>query len=448
VTLTNGALGIVEDGDEGDNHFPECNATNRALTFFLGGARVLDKDLATPPGSPAHGDAYIIAASPTGAWATHAGKLARYNTYDAANAWDIYPVREGIRVWVADEDKLYYYTGSAWAEFAQGGSSTQTGSGSPEGVVTAAVGAFYIQTNASPDSDGVWYKKTGSGNTGWEQVTASDGTGTAGAPSHASVRHNTTQSIPNNASTTVTFDTEVNDTDAYFDTGTPTRFTIPANGTYQWGYSLRFAANATGIRSAFVRLDGTTTVGIAEDQAPTAAGACYIDYVSPPVVYTASQFLELRAFQNSGAGLNLESANPSTPQFWITRVQDTTGNDGAETLTIAASDETTTLTSGTGKVTFRMPYAMVLNAGSAGVRGSLTTVSSSGAVTVDINEGGSTILSTKLTIDQSEKTSLSAATPVVISDVNLADDAEITIDIDGAGTGAAGLKVTLRGTRV
>jgi hypothetical protein len=57
VALTTGALGIVEDGDEGDNHFPEINATNRALTFFLGGAKVLDKDLATPPGSPAHGDA-------------------------------------------------------------------------------------------------------------------------------------------------------------------------------------------------------------------------------------------------------------------------------------------------------------------------------------------------------------------------------------------------------
>ena len=28
-----------------------------------------DKDLSTPPGSPAAGDVYIVAASPTGAWA-------------------------------------------------------------------------------------------------------------------------------------------------------------------------------------------------------------------------------------------------------------------------------------------------------------------------------------------------------------------------------------------
>lgn len=115
----------------------------------------------------------------------------------------------------------------------------------------------------------------------------------------------------------------------------------------------------------------------------------------------------------------------------------------AAVIQAAASDETTALTTGTAKLTFRMPHAMTLTA----VRASLSTASSSGAVTVGINEGGSTILSTDLTIDQGEKTSTTAATPAVISDAALADDAEITIDIDGAGTGAKGLKVTLIGTR-
>jgi hypothetical protein len=118
-----------------------------------------------------------------------------------------------------------------------------------------------------------------------------------------------------------------------------------------------------------------------------------------------------------------------------------------ETIIIAVSDETTAITTGTAKVTFRMPFAMTLNAGNAGVRASLNTVSSSGIPTVDINEGGATILSTKLTIDASEKTSLTAATAAVISDTSLADDAEITIDIDVAGTGAKGLKVILMGVR-
>jgi hypothetical protein len=80
----------------------------------------------------------------------------------------------------------------------------------------------------------------------------------------------------------------------------------------------------------------------------------------------------------------------------------------------------------------------------------LTTAQSSGNIfTVDINEGGTSILSTKLTIDNTEKTSTTAATPPVISDSSLADDAEITVDIDQIGDGTAkGLKVTIIGTRV
>jgi hypothetical protein len=112
---------------------------------------------------------------------------------------------------------------------------------------------------------------------------------------------------------------------------------------------------------------------------------------------------------------------------------------------LAASDETTALTTGTAKVTFRMPHAMTLTA----VRASLSTAQTSGSIfTVDINEGGTSILSTKLTIDNTEKTSTTAATAAVISDSALADDAEITIDIDQIGDGTAkGLKVTLIGTR-
>ena len=116
-----------------------------------------------------------------------------------------------------------------------------------------------------------------------------------------------------------------------------------------------------------------------------------------------------------------------------------------EALAIAASDESTALTTGTGKVTFRMPFAMTLTE----VRASLTVAQGSGSIfTVDINEAGSTILSTKITIDNGEKTSTTAAAPPVISDAALADDAEITIDIDQVGDGTAkGLKVTLIGRR-
>jgi hypothetical protein len=114
-----------------------------------------------------------------------------------------------------------------------------------------------------------------------------------------------------------------------------------------------------------------------------------------------------------------------------------------KTFVAACSDETTALTAGAGKLTFRMPFAMTLTE----VRASLTTAQTSGVIlTVDINEVGVSILSTKLTIDNTEKTSTTAATPAVISDTTLADDAEITVDIDQIGDGTAkGLKITLIG---
>lgn len=113
-------------------------------------------------------------------------------------------------------------------------------------------------------------------------------------------------------------------------------------------------------------------------------------------------------------------------------------------LAVSVSDETTAITTGTAKVTFRMPFAMTVTA----VRASLATASSSGNPTFDINEGGTSILgANKLSIDANEKTSTTAATATSISDSALADDAEITIDIDTAGTGAKGAKVYIIGTR-
>ena len=108
-------------------------------------------------------------------------------------------------------------------------------------------------------------------------------------------------------------------------------------------------------------------------------------------------------------------------------------------VTLALSDQGSVITTGTAKVTWRVPYAMTVNE----VRAFVNTASSSGLPTFDINEGGVSILSTKLTIDASEKTSTTAATSAVISDSVLADDAEITFDIDVAGTGATGAMVTL-----
>ncbi len=79
-----------------------------ALLFCL----VKDKDLATPPGSPANGDRYIVAASPTGAWVGRTNNIAAYYN----SAWVFYLPKKGWQVHVDDESKDYQFNGTSWAE--------------------------------------------------------------------------------------------------------------------------------------------------------------------------------------------------------------------------------------------------------------------------------------------------------------------------------------------
>jgi len=113
-------------------------------------------------------------------------------------------------------------------------------------------------------------------------------------------------------------------------------------------------------------------------------------------------------------------------------------------IAIACGDESTDSEVGTGVTVFRMPYALTL----LGIKASVTTAPEGSTLIVDIKEAGVTILSTLISIDATEKTSGTAATPPVISDADLADDAEITIDVTqvGSSTAGTGLKVYLIGT--
>lgn len=119
------------------------------------------------------------------------------------------------------------------------------------------------------------------------------------------------------------------------------------------------------------------------------------------------------------------------------------GTNPTESITIALSDEYTAPTAGVMKAALRMPYAFTLTE----VRAALTYPQTSGSImTVDVNQNGVSILSTKLTIDNNEETSTSAAIAPVISTTSLVGDAKITFDIDQIGDGTAtGLKVTLIG---
>ena len=205
-------------------------------------------------------------------------------------------------------------------------------------------------------------------------------------------------------------------------------------GSQATGITVDDSNNVTGITSLTSTTTTATTLVIGATTV-TASGAEL--NILDGVTSTAAELNALDGITPTVTELNYTDGVTSAIQTQL-NAKVTTGA-ATDAFVIAISDETTAHTTGTAKVTFRAPYAFTITA----VRGSLTTVSSSGTPTWDINEAGATILSTKLTLDASEKTSTTAVAAAVISDTAIADDAEITIDIDTAGTGAAGGKITI-----
>lgn len=88
---------------------------NQAISMLeaLQNRGVVDKDLSSPPLSPAEGDAYIVSATATGAWAGKENNVAYYN-----GVWKFIAPNEGLIIWVNDEGKIYYYSGSAWVAYS------------------------------------------------------------------------------------------------------------------------------------------------------------------------------------------------------------------------------------------------------------------------------------------------------------------------------------------
>jgi hypothetical protein len=162
-------------------------------------------------------------------------------------------------------------------------------------------------------------------------------------------------------------------------------------------------------------------------------GYAFSDYIGNAAAATLTLSAETEAYDASGWNndLTVPTKDAIRDKF----------EAGDAVFIIPVGDETTTITTGTAKVTWRAPFAFTLT----GVKAEVNTVSSSGKPTFDIKETGTTIFSTLLSIDASAFTSATAGVPAVISDTAIANNAEITIDITVAGTGAKGPKVTIYG---
>ena len=103
-------LGLLAGWDLGEEPWGDQMNANLRQADLLIQAHVKDKDLTAPPAAVA-GDAYIVGAAPTGAWATHAMHIARYT----GSAWEFYTPQEGWHVWADDENLFYTFDGSTWS---------------------------------------------------------------------------------------------------------------------------------------------------------------------------------------------------------------------------------------------------------------------------------------------------------------------------------------------
>jgi hypothetical protein len=112
----------------------------------------------------------------------------------------------------------------------------------------------------------------------------------------------------------------------------------------------------------------------------------------------------------------------------------------SECMIVAASDEITPITTGTAKVTFRIPYDFTLTT----LKGSLTTAGSTATI-VDVHLNGTSIFTGKPQLTIASAGYYADAT--VFSDSNFNENDKLEVNVGSAGTGAAGLKVYFIGTK-
>ena len=127
------------------------------------------------------------------------------------------------------------------------------------------------------------------------------------------------QSITHDTWTSITFDTEVFDTADFHDSANPSRLTMPADGKYLIFANVRFAANATGTRGIRIFVNGTTNrfevqVPAVNIAAGNNLGGCtYLDLL-------LSDYIEVQAYQDSTAALNVLASGTLFPSFGALRI--------------------------------------------------------------------------------------------------------------------------------
>lgn len=95
---------------------------------------------------------------------------------------------------------------------------------------------------------------------------------------------------------------------------------LPATvaGKYAIGAGIEWAGNASGSRYVQLRLNGTTTIAMTEDD-PSAASPLNQE-VNTIYDLAVSDYIECIVYQNSGGALNVTAVSNYSPEFWMVRL--------------------------------------------------------------------------------------------------------------------------------
>ena len=146
----------------------------------------------------------------------------------------------------------------------------------------------------------------------YDAVSASD----AITPS-ARVYHSAAQSITNNTVVLLTFNSERYDTEGIHEAAAPHRLICQTAGKYLIFATIGFDANAAGVRTLYVRVNG---VDVAMQQmAASPAGGTFFS-ISTVWDLAAGQYVELWVYQNSGGPLDVLAQVAKSPEFGMSRL--------------------------------------------------------------------------------------------------------------------------------
>jgi hypothetical protein len=133
------------------------------------------------------------------------------------------------------------------------------------------------------------------------------------------IRNSGVVSIPNATFTSVTFNTEIVDTDSMFDVAVNNyRVYINSAGPYQVSTCIGFNANATGVRA--VKLLVNNSFEIAYESTAGFTGDSNVMSISTVHTFNAGDYIEVQAYQTSGGALDLMALSQAFPVLAVIRL--------------------------------------------------------------------------------------------------------------------------------